>query len=167
MKSIALYEMTDGYVRALDDLRDSDFDEQTIADTLEGLAGELTQKAQNVAAYSLNLDAEIDAMKSAEKRIADRRKRLEKDRDWLRNYLLSNMLRAEITEIAANDKSFRVRVMAGSESVEVEDEAALPADYKRVKTVEEPDKVLIKQAIKDGFDVPGARLVRKPSLKID
>lgn len=167
MHSLSLYQMTDGYVRALDDLRDSEFDEQTIADTLEGLSGELTHKAQNVAAYTLNLGAEIDAHKVAEKRMADRRKRLEKDYEYLRNYLLSNMVRAEITEIAAHDKSFRVRVMPGRESVLIEDEAALPDDYKRYKTTSEPDKLLIGQAIKDGYAVPGARLERKPTLKID
>lgn len=76
-------------------------------------------------------------MKLAEQRIADCRKRLEKNRDWFRNYLLSNMLRAEITEIAAIDKSFRVRVMQGREAVVIDDEKALPASFIRVKTVEE------------------------------
>ena len=85
----------------------------------------------------------------------------------LRTYLLENMQKCGITEIAANDKSFRVRVMPGREAVVIDDEASLPADYVRTKTVTEPNKVLIAQAIKDGFEVSGAHLERKPSLKID
>jgi hypothetical protein len=144
-----------------------EIDEQTLADTIEGLEGELVHKAQNVAAFALNLEAEAEAMKIAEKRIADRRKSLESKAKKLRDYLLFNMQNAGITEISANDKSFRVRVMAGRESVIIFDVNALPADYKRIKTIEEPDKVLIGKAIKDGHEVPGAHVERKPSLKID
>ncbi|MBM6697109.1 siphovirus Gp157 family protein, partial [Bifidobacterium pullorum subsp. saeculare] len=50
------------------------------------------------------------------------------------------------------------------ESVEVWDSAQLPRDYMRETVKVEPDKTLIKKAIKDGFDVPGAKLVQKDRL---
>lgn len=167
MTTMTLYEMTNEFRAAVKDLYEMEIDEQTLADTIEGLEGELAHKAQNVAAFALNLEAEAEAMKIAEKRIADRRKSLESKAKKLREYLLFNMQNAGITEISANDKSFRVRVMAGSESVIIDDANALPVDYKRIKTIEEPDKVLIGKAIKDGCEVPGAHVERKPSLKID
>lgn len=167
MTTMTLYEMTNEFRAAVKDLYEMEIDEQTLADTIEGLEGELVHKAQNVAAFALNLEAEAEAMKIAEKRIADRRKSLESKAKKLRDYLLFNMQNAGITEISANDKSFRVRVMAGRESVIIDDANALPADYKRIKTIEEPDKVLIGKAIKDGYEVPGAHVERKPSLKID
>lgn len=167
MTSLSLYHMTEEYRTALAVLGEADMDPQAVADTLEGLHGELTQKAANVAAYALNLEAEAVAMKAAEDRIKARRQALEKRAGQLHDYLLRNMLAAGISEISALDKSFRMRVMQGREAVVIEDEQALPADFMRVKTTTEPNKVAITQAIKDGGDVPGARLERKPSLKID
>lgn len=167
MTGLSLYHMTQEYIDALSCLRDSDFDDATIADTLEGLTGELAIKAANVAAFALNIEAEADAAKAAEERIKKRRQMLEKRAAELRQYLLNNMQAAGITEIVANDKSFRARVMAGRESVVIDDEASLPPDYIREKVIREPNKTLIAAAIKDGHDVAGARLERKPSLKID
>lgn len=167
MSGLTLYAMTAEYRAALNDLREMEIDDQTLADTIEGLQGELTLKAENVAAFTLNLEAEAEAIKAAEKKLADRRKSLESKSKRMREYLLLNMQSAGITEISANDRSFRIRVMAGRESVVIDDAKALPADYKRVKTIEEPDKALITKAIKDGYEVSGAHLERKPSLKID
>lgn len=167
MSGLSLYHMTQEYLGAFHQLADSDFDEATIDDTLEGMEGEIMAKSVNVAAFALNLEAESEAMKAAEDRIKTRRMMLSRRASVLRAYLLENMQRAGITEIAANDKSFRVRVIAGRESVVIDDEAALPADYLRTKTVTEPNKALIAQAIKDGYEVIGAHVERKPSLKID
>lgn len=167
MTSLSLYHMTEDYRAALAALVDADLPAEAVADTLEGLHGELTQKAANVAAFAMNLEAEAEAMKVAETRIKARRQALEKRAEQLQDYLLRNMLAAGISEISALDKSFRVRVMQGRESVVIDDDQALPADFVRVKTVTEPNKVAITQAIKDGIDVPGAHLERKPALKID
>jgi len=167
MTGLSLYHMTKDYIDALSVLRDSEFDDETISDTLEGLTGELSIKASNVAAFALNIEAEAEAVKAAEDKLKKRRMMLEKRATYLRQYLLNNMQAAGITEIAAIDKSFRARVMAGRDSVMIDDETKLPLDYISEKLIREPDKVLIGKAIKDGHDVPGARLERKPSLKID
>ncbi|MFT0140735.1 siphovirus Gp157 family protein [Alcanivoracaceae bacterium MT1] len=167
MTGLSLYHMTDEYLAALDHLRDMDLDEETMSDTLEGLEGELTIKAQNVAAFTLNLDAEAAAIKEAEQRLARRRRALENKVKKLRDYLLVNMERAGISEISAIDNSFRVRVMKGRQSVVIDDMDALPADYTTTKTIVDPDKRLITKAISDGYEVPGAHLERKPQLKID
>ncbi len=43
----------------------------------------------------------------------------------------------------------------------------MPADYLReVPAKYEPDKALIKKAIKDGFDVAGAKLVKRDRLTV-
>lgn len=167
MSGIALYQMVDEYRDALAHLADMDLDDQTMEDTLEGLQGELIVKGQNVAAFALNLEAEAQAMKEAEQRIAKRRRALENKSKHLRDYLRINMERSGITEISANDKSFRVKLMKGRPTCVIDDEKALPPDYvEEVKTTR-VDKRLITQAIKDGYEVPGAHLETKPALKID
>ncbi|MFZ5562061.1 MAG: siphovirus Gp157 family protein [Pseudomonadota bacterium] len=164
--TLSLYQMTEEYRLALTVLAEADLDEQTVADTLEGLEGELSIKAANVAAFVLNIEAEAEAARAAEERIKKRRQTLEKRAAQLRDYLLGNMRRAGIAEIAALDQSFRARVLPGREAVVVDDEQRLPADYLRVKFTEEPDKTLIARAIREGHEVPGAHLERRPTLKI-
>ena len=52
-------------------------------------------------------------------------------------------------------------------SVEVLDEKQLPPDYLReVPAQYVPDKGLIRKAIEDGFDVPGAKIAKKDRLTI-
>jgi hypothetical protein len=166
--SITLYEIADKYTQAFYALADSDLDNETIDDTLEGLEGELVEKGKAVTAFCLNLDAEIEAMKSAEKRISGRRKAMENKRDRLKEYLKQNMARCGISEIKANDGSFVARLYIGrDESVVIDDESAIPMDYKReIPASYEPEKMLIKKAIKEGFAVPGAHIEKKDRLEI-
>jgi len=65
--SISLYHMTEQYRQAMAELTDANLPEEVVADTLEALEGELLQKGQAVAAFALNLGAEVEAIKAAEK----------------------------------------------------------------------------------------------------
>jgi hypothetical protein len=73
-----------------------------------------------------------------------------------------------VLSIKSDDGTFSAVLSPGrDESVEVFDAAQLPADYMRVVPASEaPDKKLIAKAINDGYEVPGARLVRKDRLAI-
>jgi hypothetical protein len=54
---------------------------------------------------------------------------------------------------------FKLSIQDNPPAVEVFDSLQIPADYMReVPATSEPDKMLIKKAIQDGFDVPGAKL---------
>ena len=70
--------------------------------------------------------------------------------------------------IASKDGTFKATLSPGrDESVDVFEPALLPADYMReIPARTEPDKALIKKALKDGFDVQGARIVSKDRLTI-
>jgi hypothetical protein len=166
--SITLYDIADKYTQAFYALADSDIDNETIDDTLEGLEGELVEKGKAVTAFCLNLDAEIEAIISAEKRISARRKAMENKRDRLKEYLKQNMARCGISEIKANDGSFVARLYIGrDESVVIDDESAIPMDFKReIPASYEPEKMLIKKAINDGLVVPGAHIDKKDRLEI-
>lgn len=167
MTGLALYQIVDEYRDALNELADMDLDEQALADTLEGLQGEVTVKGQNVAAFILNMEAEAAAVKEVEQRLAKKRRAMENRSKSLRDYLRMNMERSGITEISANDKSFKVKLMKGRPSCVIDDEKALPPNYIEEVRTTKVDKRLITQAIKDGYEVPGAHLETKPALKID
>lgn len=164
---ISLYHMTAEYQRALAELTDADLPDEVVADTLEALEGELIQKGQAVAAFALNLSAEIDAIKAVEKRISDRRKALEKRADNLREYLRSNMEKAGISEIKAIDGSFTAKLAKGRPSVVIDDESLIPDDSEFVRWKREVSKTAIADAIKNGQDVPGAHVEVRPSLRLN
>lgn len=163
---ISLYHMTEEYRQALQELNDADLPDEVVRDTLEALGGELIKKGEAVAAFTLNLAAEIDAIKAVEKRISDRRKALEKRADNMREYLRTNMEKAGISEIKALDGSFTAKLGKGRPSVVIDDESALPDDSDYVRWTKAPNKTAIADAIKAGKEVPGAHLETKPSLII-
>jgi hypothetical protein len=163
---MSLYHMATEYQVALVALSDPELPEDVVADTLEALEGELIHKGQAVAAFALNLDAEVDAIKAVEKRISDRRKALESRATHMRNYLKMNMERCGISEIKAIDGSFTAKLTAGRESVVIDDESLIPDDSEYVKWSRTVSKTAIGDAIKAGKEVPGAHLEKRPALRL-
>lgn len=152
--------------RALaDKLHDLDLDDQTIADTLEGESGDLIEKVKNVAAVFRNLESDAKQIKEAEQQLAERRKAIEKRAESLKQYLKTNMELSGIQKIEC--QWFVITLAQNPEAVTVDDETMIPRDYfKEIPASYQLDKSLVKQAIKDGFEVPGAHLSRGTSLRI-
>lgn len=152
--------------RALaDKLHDTDLDEQTIIDTLEAESGDLVEKGKNVAAVFRNLESDAKQIKEAEQQLAERRKAIEKRAESLKQYLKTNMEVAGIQKIEC--PWFVISIAQNPEAVTVDDESLIPRDYfKEIPATFQLDKALVKSAIKDGYDVPGAHLSRGTSLRI-
>lgn len=156
MSGLALYTIADQYLHTLRQLEETDLPAEVVRDTLEGMGGELMVKGAAVASYFLNLEAEAAAIREAEKRMADRRKRIEARVQQMKDYLQENMERCGITEIKAPE--FRLAIQKKRPSVEVVDMDALPAEFKRIKYVEEAEKTELYKALSAGKEIPGARL---------
>ena len=160
-----LYQLSAEYKSAEEKLMDSDLPDEVIADTLEGMSGELEVKAQNVAFVIRNAESMAEQIKQAEDAMAKRRKAYENRAERLRSYVLANMLTTGKTVIEC--QYFKLSVRNNPESVVIDAESQIPQDYIReIPASYSPDKALIKQAIKDGFEVPGAHLTRTQSLSI-
>ena len=164
--TMKLYQLADEYQQALEILDDPELPDEVVRDTLEALQGGLAQKGQAVAAYALNLAAEIEALKAHEKRVAAKRRALEGREEWLRGYLESNMERCGITEIKAIDGTFTAKLGKGRPSVVIDDEKLIPDDSEFVKWSRTLDKTAIAAAIKAGKEVPGAHVETRPTLRI-
>lgn len=164
--NIALYELAKEFRQTAELLADMDLDPQTVTDTLEAAAFPVEQKAVQVAAFVRNLEASADQIKQAEKAMADRRKAIEARAAHVKDYLLHNMQACGFTKV--NHPMFVIAIKQNPESVVIEDERQIPIDYLRFPDMPPPvpDKALIKQAIKDGYEVPGARLTRSVRLDI-
>lgn len=162
----ALYELARQYRDDLTKLEELDLDQQTLADTIEGMGGELEQKAVAVAMWARNLEASADAIEEAAKAMQERAKVARKRADSTRAYLLGAMQATGIKRIEC--PHFVISVRQSPESVEIDDEAQIPPAYMTdPKPVPpKPDKALIKRALQDGHEVPGARLARGVRLEI-
>jgi len=162
---LKLYEVTDIYLRALKGLEDSDLPENVVLNTLDALEGALEVKATNVAAYFQNLEAEANAIKNAETRMAKRRKAIESRVEWLRHYLKTNMDRCGITEIKSPE--FVLKIVKNPPMMVIDHQDAIPEQFMRIiPETREPDKNALKEALKTGEVIPGAHLETQTRLSI-
>lgn len=166
MTNLTLYTIADQYLIDLERLESMDLDEQTFKDTLEGLSGDLEIKATNVAMFVRNLEASAEAIKNAEKQMADRRKAIEAKADKIREYLKENMLRTGISKIDC--PYFQLSIRKNPPSVEVIDQALIPDKYFDIPEPPAPtlNKNRLKDDLKNGVIVEGAKLTSGQSLQI-
>ncbi|MGJ7512384.1 siphovirus Gp157 family protein [Variovorax sp. GT1P44] len=166
MNTPTLYEISAAYRADVEKLANLDLDEETLADTLEGMSGELEEKAQNVIFFARNLEATAAAIKEAEAKMAARRKALETRADGLRRYVFSAMQLAGVTKIEC--PYFRLAIQNNPPSVDLYEPDLLPLEYMTQPETPPPapDRKAIGAALKAGKDVPGAKLTQGQRLAI-
>lgn len=125
-------------------------------------------KAKAVTAYVLEVERQAEMAEAYIKELSAKVKAAKRRADWLRTYLRQHMAASGITEIKDERGLFSAKLQIGrDEAIEVFDDKQVPQDYLReIPAKYEPDKALIKKALKDGFDVPGAKLVKRDRLTI-
>lgn len=123
----------------------------------------LQSKAIDYGYIIKSLGDELELYTKEIKRLNERKKQIESLQEKLEGNLTRAMQEFGIVEIKG--KTIRLSFRK-SESVEIVDADLIPDDFKIVKTLIEPDKKYIKQAIKDGVKVEGARIVEKQNLQI-
>lgn len=162
----SLYNLVGERLALQNKLEELNFDEQTIMDTLEGSSTEIEEKIESYAFVIRNMEALPNTIKAEEKRLAERRKAIENRIDNIKNWLLINMQASKITKI--DSPIFTIAIQNNPASVVIDNEALIPVDYLRVPEMPPslPDKALIKQAINDGFEVPGAHMQNTQRLVI-
>lgn len=139
-------------------------------DTLTSIEGEFNEKAENVAVYIKNLNAEIKAVKAEEKALKARRLSIEGQAKRMTDYLLRSMNAVGVKTI--DMPRARMTLKLNPESVVLENEGALirwamEHDETILKYQEpEPKKTDIKELLRMGEKIPFARLERKESVTI-
>lgn len=118
------------------------------------------EKRDATAAVLRRLDAEIEYADAEIKRLQALKHSREANAARLRGMILTVMREHGVEKIRGNTTTFSV--VQNPPSVEVDDTCgALPQEFVRViPASEEPDKVKIREALKSGQTVPGARLVQ-------
>lgn len=166
--NMPIYALTQEYRTLAVRLAEGEFDEQTVADTIEasGLPEQIGEKAQGCEMVARTFEADIPTIDAEIKRLQELKKARQARADALRDYLLRNMIAGDIQVIEC--PLFRISIAKNPPAVEVFDEKQIPADYFVSPPPPPPqlDKKLVAQALKDGFDVPGAKLRQGVRLAI-
>lgn len=166
MSTLSLYQISAEYRQAADQLAELCMDETTFKDTLESLGGDLEEKCKNTAFVVRNLEAAAAQIGEAIKDMSARAAQLEKNAERVRQYLLDNMIFADVKKLET--PYFVLSVRENPPKVIVDDETQIPGEYfadppPKPKNL---DRKLVAQAIKDGHAVPGAHVERGMSLQI-
>ena len=144
---------------------DLDLDAQTVADTLDGMAGDLEVKAQSVAHMVRSLEADAAAVKQWAKDATERARAIDARADSLREYLRRNLEACGISKLSGPGIAISFR---RSSAVVIDEPDMVPLEF--CKTPEPPppapSKTLIGEALKAGIDVPGARMEVRHLLQI-
>ena len=161
-----IYELTQDYLRLLEMAEDPELDPEVIADTFEGIEGELEIKAENYAKVMKNLEGDIAALKAEEERLAKKRKAIENNIKRMKGTLQEAMELTGKTKFKTELFSFGIQKNTPSVVIDAADIRDIPEDYLKFKEPE-VDKTAIKNAINAGVDFEGlAHLEVSQSLRI-
>jgi len=160
-----LYKIAEKFNDILELINEDGELNQDTVQALDDIESEFEEKAIAVASYVKSLEAEQEAIQQAINSMRARQDSLSTKSEQLREYLQFNLQRLSINEISSSPY-FKIKIKQCPESIDVFDETAIPAEFVREKTVTSIDKIKIKEAIKDGIDVPGASIQRKLKLEI-
>lgn len=133
---------------------------------LAQLADATKDKVDGTARFIRLSAAQAEVLKKESQYLAKRAKALENSIERLKGFYLLSMKKRDLSEIAG--AVYKIKVTK-SEAVDVFDEELLAdkmPNLVNVKVTRAPDKKLIKDALKNGEEVPGARLEHRENLRI-
>lgn len=159
-----LYELTGQYAELLELMEDPDVPEEAVQDTLEGLSGEIEEKADNYAKVMRQLQGETEAIEKEEERLNDRRDMLMHRIAVMKQNLMTAMQVTGKTKFKTTLFSFGIR-KAGQKKLVIDHEDTVPDKY-WVQPPKVIDRKMLKEDLTHG-DMPGvAHLEQSEYLSI-
>lgn len=156
-----LYQLKTEYQALIDDAYETG---EIDNDRLLSLEDSIEDKAFQYAAAIKNIEAEALCVLGAIENMQARKKRLDKNAEYLRSGLLSTMVEIEKPEIKF--AQFVIKVKNNPESLELEPGVEVPNKFIKQLSITSVDKVALKKALQDGEVIDGVSLVRKQRLEI-
>lgn len=153
-----------------------DLTPEMIADTLEGMEGELADKLDSIMVIARNNLGNASTCDDEIKRLAERKKSFENEDKALRKYILSCLMAAGLDKLKTAKNTFTAR--KGSISVVIDNTDLLPDELVTTQVVIAPDKKAIKEAIEsaqaaaaqitaDGGEIPEELLNPVPGAHLE
>lgn len=161
----SLFLIVQEYREAADKLANLDLPPEVIADTLDGMSGEIEAKAQSVAHVVRSLQAQAQACREWAADAKARADAMDKRAEYLTQSVADAMRACGISKISGPGVALSFRT---STAVDIFEPGMLPSQFLRYPEAPPPapDKRAIGEALKSGHDVPGARLDVRQNLQI-
>nr|DAQ63602.1 MAG TPA: resistance protein [Caudoviricetes sp.] len=124
---------------------------------LDNLPMEQEEKSRNVGLVIKNMSNDMEQIEKEIKRLTAMKKSTQSKIESLKSYILTY-------GCPVKDVAVTIRFSKGRESVEVEKGVDLPEPFRNYTWT--PNKKAIGEALKEGQEIEGCRLVRKPSVSV-
>ena len=158
-----LYKLNSRYQELLNKITYEDVEnEEDFINELVNIEIEVEEKAENTAIIIKKLEAEREMIRNEEKRLADRRKSIENNINYLKSGLEYSMKLQGKPKFKTEHFSFNIQ--KNPVSVKITDEEKALKNYKRV--TETIDIAKLKDDLKYGVVLDYAELVQTESLRI-
>lgn len=159
-----LYDIAERYRNILNLIESEDFEGVDLQFALNQISDEFETKADNIVFLLKEIQADIDAIKNEELRLAKRRKTLENNAQGMKDYLEQMMRLADKTKFKTTLNSFSIQKTKAS--VVIVDENLIPNEYKSYEQICKIDKTQLYNAIKGGAGILGVELKENETLRI-
>lgn len=162
-----LYNLSEEYQKILSEI---EYDESTgeinctSLNKLDEITDAVENKAKAISAYVKNLTASSDALENAIEELKHRQNIIVNKIYSMKNYLQTNMERLGIDKIESH--FFDIRLKKNPCKVEITNVDEIPDNYKKAKVEITIDKTMIRNDIKEGKDIPGAKLIKTNRIEI-
>lgn len=124
---------------------------------LDNLPMEQEEKSRNVGLVIKSMSNDMEQIDREIKRLTAMKKSTQSKIESLKSYILA-------FGCPVKDVAVTIRFSKGRESVEVEKGVDLPESFRKYTWT--PNKTAIGEALKEGQEIAGCRLVRKPSVSV-
>lgn len=159
----SLASSVDGLNEILQRVEDGELTKEIVADTIEALQGEISQKCDLVADTLTSMDSDMKALESEIKRLQNRKESLKHSIQLLKDVTKDTLLSADMSKLKTAKHTFSVCNAGGKQSLEITSE--VPPEFCEIKL--EPDTNKIRKALENGQNLDFAKLKeRQQILKI-
>ena len=164
-KKRSLYGLTGDFADALADVTiDEDTGEIVGMDRVRELGAQTEEKLVACANFVRDTEALIDGMKAAKSSLDARIKSKQNLVNNLKAIMLDAMIKLNAKKI--EEGGVYVSIRKNAASVEIYDDSLLPDDVWVEKVERSISKTAVKERLKAGEDIQGARLVQTTSIRI-
>lgn len=160
---MTLYELTGEFLALVEMAESGEYDPQVIKDTLEGVEGELEQKADSYAVVINTLNNDVNKLSDEIKRLQARKKTIENNITSIKENLEYSMRKVGKTKF--NTLLFGFNIQKNPPSLDIKDCTAIPSQF---YIPQEPvlDKKAALDYVKEHGPQPWGELKQGESLRI-
>ena len=161
-----LYELSMDYLQLLEMAEEDELDSDVIADTLEAIEGEYSDKLDAYATIILELEADVEKIEKELDRLKDKRARLIRNITSMKDSVMCSMIDTGHRKVQGEHFTWQIQRNGGKQPMTItKDLAEIPVEYKKVRY--EVDKDSIRRVLESGVDLPFAQLEeRGESLRL-